>query len=547
MAKQLTSQRYILKIHTGRLKKSKWKIKLTVDEARRNQELIALADSQVLRFIDQINGLENNEEKVHEVKKELKELRDNPEKHNTYKQIKNKQDELDKLLFKKDYVCVVIDSDKDYDIVYKEGFYINNVKYRRLLATTGGVKNSTVVFVNDEIYPELIRRIHNDRDMNKEFAPPKLEAYMALSCSASTPVSMPKGIAVVNDCFTKFKEDIIYLSYKEKYDIEPCMEEINDYEFELNGSDGFGLGHPDLMKRWSKDLHLDYLMSACVIRNSFCKGVTACFDFREVGRDLGVETITDVWGNVHNINDIELILTESMLKLWSSYSSIDDYLEKCEKNGYTFSVTKAAVKELENERNMNYQFLQGYNLADNELEELINPTVKEIRDIVGGDYSKLLLYLKGTGMTEKTASNLGKDFTDALMIDKRMLNDPFVKSKVNNMIKKRIDDAKIGVLSVRGAYSIVIGDPYALCEHMFGFEPVGLLKEEEVYSEYWSNHSAKEICCYRAPQTVSNNIRKMNVVSNKKMKKYYRYLHSIMVLNVHDSTCAAMNGMDFDK
>ena len=151
MAKQLTSQRYILKIHTGRLKKSKWKIKLTIDEARRNQELIALADSQVLRFIDQINGLENNEEKVHEVKKELKELRDNPEKHNTYKQIKNKQDELDKLLFKKDYVCVVIDSDKDYDIVYKEGFYINDVKYRRLLATTGGVKNSTVVFVNDEI------------------------------------------------------------------------------------------------------------------------------------------------------------------------------------------------------------------------------------------------------------------------------------------------------------------------------------------------------------------------------------------------------------
>ena len=64
MAKQLTSRRYILKIHTGRLKKSKWKIKLTVDEARRNQELIALADSQVLRFIDQINGLENNEEKL---------------------------------------------------------------------------------------------------------------------------------------------------------------------------------------------------------------------------------------------------------------------------------------------------------------------------------------------------------------------------------------------------------------------------------------------------------------------------------------------------
>ena len=32
------------------------------------------------------------------------------------------------------------------------------------------------------------------------------------------------------------------------------------------------------------------------------------------------------------------------------------------------------------------------------------------------------------------------------MIDKRMVNDPFVRNKIHQMIKKRINEAKVGVL-----------------------------------------------------------------------------------------------------
>jgi site-specific recombinase XerD len=55
MSKQLTSQRYILKIHSSRLRRSKWDISTTLDSARENNELIALSNNQVLRFIDEIN------------------------------------------------------------------------------------------------------------------------------------------------------------------------------------------------------------------------------------------------------------------------------------------------------------------------------------------------------------------------------------------------------------------------------------------------------------------------------------------------------------
>ena len=48
---------------------------------------------------------------------------------------------------------------------------------------------------------------------------------------------------------------------------------------------------------------------------------------------------------LYDINNVELILTESMLKLWDSYSSIEDYLENCKNNNYSFAITEKALKK----------------------------------------------------------------------------------------------------------------------------------------------------------------------------------------------------------
>lgn len=44
MAKQLTGQRYIYKIHSARLRKAKWNLTLPLAEARRNEEVVSLSD-----------------------------------------------------------------------------------------------------------------------------------------------------------------------------------------------------------------------------------------------------------------------------------------------------------------------------------------------------------------------------------------------------------------------------------------------------------------------------------------------------------------------
>ena len=88
MSKHLTSQRYIFKINTARLKRAKWDIKsLTVDEARKNQELIALADSQMLRFIDEINGVINCEQYISSLKDRIALLKEDPNQKKVSREI----------------------------------------------------------------------------------------------------------------------------------------------------------------------------------------------------------------------------------------------------------------------------------------------------------------------------------------------------------------------------------------------------------------------------------------------------------------------------
>lgn len=544
ISKQLVCQKYIFKIHSSRLRKEKWNLTLPIAEARRNDEVIALADSQMLRWIDELNGIVDADEKAREIKGQIKAKRKESVTSESKKEIRALYSKLDELQFKPDYMCLIIDKDKDY-IRACRGFKINGIKYKRLLGTNGGIKNSTIVFVSERLHPELSARVENGRDPTKPLVTAKLEAYKALTCSASTPVSAPRGVLVVDDVETEFYSDIIFLS--DECEGEPIMEERKNEKVKMNASDGFGIMLPSLAARWSEELGLDYVVSGLNTRFSFEKGMVFTFDFLDFANKVSNKYIVkDAWGNEVDVRAVELILTTSMVKLWDSYESCDDYLSKSAQNGYSFGIAKTCPKELERERCLNYQFIQSYELSDEDIDELIAPTMDEIKDVLSCDWRKAVLFLKGMGLNEKTILGLDDDFIKAVMIDKRVLNDPFVQSSIYQLIKNRINEAKVGVLKVHGNYSIVSGDPYLLCEHIFGMKPVGLLKAGEIYNKYWSDYGAENLACFRAPMSCHNNIRIVQPISNSDVDYWYQHMTTCTILNGWDTITAALNGCDFD-
>ena len=149
------------------------------------------------------DGITDADEMARDIKTKIKRLRKDKNSPQNKRAIRQLYKDLDALQFKPDYMCLIIDKEKDYYRACK-GFSINGVKYKRLLGTNGGIKCSTIVFISERLEKEIKRRVENGRDPNKELVTAKLEAYKALTCSASTPVSTPNGILVVNDAETDF-------------------------------------------------------------------------------------------------------------------------------------------------------------------------------------------------------------------------------------------------------------------------------------------------------------------------------------------------------
>lgn len=572
MAKQQKTQQYIYKINSSLLKQNNWELELPLSDARKIPGVVvSLADSQILTWINELNGTENYDSRAKQIKKDIKEIKKQPNSEDNKKKVSEKYTELYDLQFKKDYLCVVFDKKSDYDRANK-GFKVNGVAYKRLICTTNGVKTSSVVYAADRfveyngqsvnIHDELKRRIANGRNTDVKLSPAKYGAYESLAASASIPVSWPRsresnipgGIIVVKDCVVHFKTNFIEIDDSDPT-VEPKVTEKHNEDFENNMSDGCSMMLPNLSKRWNGELNGDseHTMSGCNMRCAFTKGMALTFDFIRFAEEIiGASAehpekylIKDYWGKERDIRDADLILTESQLKLCGSYSSWEDYYEKCIANHYTLRVTKTSEEENDDIRQLNYQFIQSLDLTDDDIDELIAPTVNEIKDIMELDPRKSVAYLCGKGLNEKNvifAENIAK----ALMIDKIAINDPYIRSKIKKMINRRIKDAKIGVLDLHGNFQILSGDLYALCESMFGLEPHGILKAGEIYSKYWYDEGVDRVLCFRAPMSNAHSIVAQNICKDKKALDWFQYIDTCIVVNGWDTMPAALNGFDFD-
>lgn len=428
----------------------------------------------------------------------------------------------------------------DFKRITTKGFIVNGILFKRFVGTPNGLKHNTLLFVNAEILEELNRRCDCGR---KEIPiiPSKLEAYKSLSCSASQPICAPKGVLVVPDCITHIVEDVINID--DSSDLpEPDVQFIKNKEIENTVSDGFSLCTIDYMKRVAKSLELDYVPGGVCLRNAWFKGMLYPFPIMEFfEKYYDSNTVVDIWGDEHDIHDIEMITTESSLKLWKAYESIDDYIRLTKENGYTWAVTKISPKELDYQRELNYQYLQSYEFDDEDIEKLCAPTVKYLKDALCGDYESTIRFL---GITSGADPNT---WQQALYEAPFMLEDPFIIDSVYRMIRKKIDQAKIGRILVQGNYQIASGDPYALMQSVCGLNVTGLMRAGECYSSFWNEMSQDEVVVFRSPMTSHNNIRKLRVVNTEESKYWYQYMDTIFIVNAFDTTCQALNGMDWDS
>lgn len=573
MAKSQKNQTFVLKVNTGYLSKNNWHLTFKLSEIRKQPQLVvSLGSSQVLRWMPELTGKPDADLTASQIKKEIKYLKKQENSLENKRKISQKYDELYELQFQPHYMMLVMDSPKDYKYVCKHGFKITidyghkteTVEYRRFLGTAGSIKKSTIMFVNKDIHSRLMAKInngryegpnegeipqtYNGRELNYKFIPAKLNAYFALACSASIQVPWPR-IIVIDDVETSFEavvREVKDTGNQENAEWPSVTEDIKK-TITINTCDGMGFISPEMSAKWAEFLNEGTEpLSGYNVRCAFLKGMVFTVDFHKFAEEVAhTYIVKDAWGDERDVRDADVILTVSMLKLWSSYAGCDDYIAKCHENKYEFCIAKSAPQELRNVHTTNYQYLQDFKFTDEQIDQLIEPTITKIKECLGLDWQKLLLYMCGTGLDEKSVVHMDP-VCRSIMANPELIKDPYIRTKVSRMIQKRINSAKIGVLDVEGDYAIIGCDPYALLQHMFGMRVTGLLQAGECYHKFWSDKEVYEVIAFRAPMTSHENVCKLHVVDNLETQKWFKYITTCCMLNGWDTTAIRCNGADYD-
>lgn len=542
--KPLRPQKYIYKLNSTYLDMNDYNVDLVLNDVARNSEIIiSVGHSQLIKWIEELTGTENNYLIAEQIRKEIRYLKKLDNTTENRENIKRKYDKLYNLQFEPNLVSIEFDKKSHFDNCCKS-LIINGKPFHRLYGTPGGLKMSTVLFVNHELYEPIYERITNGRNLNLEYTPAKIEAYMALTSSTSNAVSWPKMI-VVKGTMTHFKSDVIEVRDGTESN-DPIVTPIKDKDIEIEINDGCGIMTPEYSRKITYEATgIDHIASGVCARCAFLKGMLFTFDFKEFAQTVAHKTtVIDAWGNEQNIMDADIIVTTSQLKLWDAYDSYESYMANCEKYGYEFRLTKVS-EELDESRNINYQFSQSYYLDDDDIDELISPTVDEIKDIIALDTNKTIVYLAGSGLNDKNVMK-SDNIAKALMINPELINDPYVRSRIERMIQKKIRLSKISTIDVDGNFALISGDPYAMCEDIFGMKVKGLLDAGEIYHQFWRDKNVNEVVCMRAPMCAHFNIVKQRVKNSEAANYWFKYITDCIILNSWDTLRIAESGCDQD-
>lgn len=547
---------YTYKFKSSQLKEYDYNIDITLSQAKERKVVIALADSQILRTIRSVRNKEVNYDVLENNIRERDYYKKLKPSDLNKKRIKELQEMIDASMFIPDYITVVMEHPAHYDYIYKNGITVNGGLYRRLSCSAGQARVSTVVLCNVEIIDEVKTRLNNGRDLNKALAPSKFNAYFGLAGSATKLVTEPRFI-VIKDYENKVSFKANYV-IETDWDSDDIIEERYIEDMPMNRTDGMGLITPEMSQKWADDLGLDWVPSQWCVRQSFIKGMLCTFPIHEFcekinGGNYIVDTIYKDESDNYikaDLRNYDVILTESQFKLWDSYPSVEDYVEKCHKNGLLWGVSQYTPRNPKEILKLNYQFIQTLNLGKEDVESLCSQFVEWIDGVTFDNIPYMLLFLLGLNNDETQIKNylLSSDnyWVKSLILNPEIRNDKYIKSKIRDLIKVKVQNASMGDVIVDGNFQVIVSDPYAFMQHVCGLEVTGLLKEKEYYSNYWNEKGITQVESMRSPLTYRSEHVVLNLKKDSVTEEWYRYCKLGIILNWFGYESVRFGGSDFD-
>lgn len=548
--KVLQNLYYVYKIPSNKINNLKT---YSFKDASRDGCVVSIGDNLVFAKIREYYGETGDHislyNKVQDIRKEMKNIKKQPTCQENIDKLKDLQHQLDKMLFIDDIVNIKVITKKEYKQIARDGFDLNGKHYVRFMVGSGQMRRNTVSFINEELYDYMQEHLMCGLDKKiKNINLAKLSAYFALSFSSVLWVREPK-VCVIKDFDTVIPNQKLNFIYKDDEEKNQVKEIYKDLK--LNSCDGQGIISPEMAQNWAEDMHLNYVPCSFVVRTAFVKGNLVTFDFKEYAKENGITKIKDRYGTEYNIDDIDVLLSESQFKMAKYYSAWEGYLSYHHSYHLKWGVARYN-KEFDDEYVLtNYQYIQVLDLDREDIKGLVSYTTDWFKNICSGDKLYSLAYNIGIKNPEDSLSEIinscGSAFTKAIVKNSKMLEDGYVQRKIYNSIKESIRQAKLGRIWVKGNYQFMISDPIAQVRSALGLSPDGELQANEVYSNFWNERNVSgEVCLMRSPLTHYSEINVERLAKTKEMEKWYKYIYSGVIYSIYDIATVKHADSDFD-
>ncbi len=474
--------------------------------------------------------------------------------------------------------------EKDLRHILDKGFLYNGIHYSRFGKSSSQGKDGITAFVCDSIFDELYMITQMDIAMD-ECVISKYEAQRCLPFSSCTLIKdyMPNIVIIGEYEKTLHNQLIKYVVEREKEFIEEDTGKKKKYktkeieegykDLTLSPFDGCGCHEHGFMENVSAQLGLDYNAIGTQIRLPFIKGYSVYVPFREILKEWGYEYITDIYGTKHPVNMIDCIWNISMFKGHKIFkqkygnNAWAEYMNTLRKYKFKLGISKYShhAKNINKYTRMNFQYLQCLDLWNPKyIDAFENKTVSNYDILDSNNDGKIVTLAKYTtalfdriikgdkfytykfmGIMDTDGYEPDSKYLEAALANDVMLNDPSVKQFIYRKLKKSIDEAKVGKIYCSGFYHTGVGDMIGYLQYAAGEEPVGCLKERELYS---GNFDCGDIISFRSPLVDPSEVNKIKIARNDMINRWFGYFsdQDVVMFNMYDISAPQQGGADFD-
>lgn len=261
---------------------------------------------------------------------------------------------------------------------------------------------------------------------------------------------------------------------------------------------------------------------ASTLRAPWVKAMAVPLDFIRFAKEHNLSTvIKDYWGNDVDLNDIDLVLTESCFKMAGQYKDFDQYQSAFEELGHEIRV--CVEEHAPRKKAMPYQQLQ---------------------TLVGGNEQDALnlAYMAWEHMSKfsdpkETGSLIGGNLGRAIKLWPDLLAESYADRQIKEAYTAKRNRAMGGKVFDLGYNAFIAPDPIAMLEALFGLPVKGVLKAGECFCQ---NAGRGFVDVTRSPH-----LDHAHVILYAVPKPNDYFMGPTMYLNIHDMTTVRLRA-DYD-